>query len=302
MNYPETGFYQDIQLPLQGGRRLPLKIKRLDLLHPEIQGNKYYKLKYNLEEARLTGHDTLVTFGGAYSNHIHATAIAARHAGMKAIGVIRGEQHIPLNPTLKAVKDLGMHLHYISRKEYRQKRSAKVLDKLKEIFGKFYLLPEGGTNLLAIKGCSEILSAEDKLNDFIAVPMGTGGTFSGLLASAAPSQTVLGFSSLKGDFMHEEIQGLLHKFSIQPLCLWEIYTQYHFGGYAKFNRELISFITQFKNDTGIPLDPIYTGKMMYGIKDLAERGRFAANSKILVLHTGGLQGIQGFNQRFGTDI
>ncbi|MFC4870370.1 1-aminocyclopropane-1-carboxylate deaminase/D-cysteine desulfhydrase [Negadavirga shengliensis] len=300
--YSETDCYQNIELPLNGGRVIPVTIKRLDLLHPDIQGNKYYKLKYNLEEARLSGHDTLLTFGGAYSNHIHATAVAAREAGMKAIGVIRGEPAFPLNPTLSTVQALGMHLHYISRGDYRQKKTGKILDALKAKFGRFYLLPEGGTNHLAIKGCEEILNHEDKQALFVAVPIGTGGTFCGLVSSAEPGQTIMGFSSLKGEFIRNEVQELLQVYSIRPRCQWEIYTRYHFGGYAKFTPELLGFVKSFRLTTGIPLDPIYTGKMMYGMLDLAEKGRFVEDSRILVLHTGGLQGIPGFNERFGTNL
>ncbi len=277
-------------------------VKRLDLIQPLVQGNKYYKLKYNLLAAKDQGKSSILTFGGAFSNHILATAQAAKQYGFKSIGIIRGEIKEPLNPTLSMAKDSGMFLQSISRSEYREKTSEKFIADLKLKYGDFYLIPEGGTNALAVKGCAEILNQEDLKSDFITVPIGTGGTFCGLLASAEPHQCILGFSSLKGDFINDEIQNSLAAFKIDPKCQWRIVTAYHFGGYAKFKPELLTFIKETKQLTHIPWDPIYTGKMMFGLIDLIKKDLIPPKSRVLVLHTGGIQGIEGFNERHGTEI
>jgi 1-aminocyclopropane-1-carboxylate deaminase/D-cysteine desulfhydrase-like pyridoxal-dependent ACC family enzyme len=278
-----------------------LTVKRLDCIHPEISGNKWFKLKYNLLEAKEQGHHQLLTFGGAYSNHIYATAAAAKSVGLNSIGIIRGSEIMPLNPTLSYAKAAGMHLHYLSRSAYREKSSA-YLNTLKEKFGDFYLLPEGGTNALAVKGSMEILQENDFEAEVICASIGTGGTVGGLLSTAKTSQKVMGFSSLKGEFVPAEIQKLIREYGITPGCRYDILTQYHFGGYAKFTPELISFIHDFKDSTGIPLDPVYTAKMMFGLLDLIKTGTIPAGSKILAVHSGGLQGIEGFNKRYGTDL
>lgn len=267
-------------------------IKPEYLNHPYISGNKYRKLKFNTLEAKRLKKDALLTFGGAFSNHIAAVAFAGKEYGFKTIGVIRGEElfdKIEANTTLSFAKQCGMQFKFVSRIDYRDKTNEDFIEKLKNEFGEFYLIPEGGTNELAIKGCEEILTDEDKIFDFVCCAIGTGGTISGLINSSHPNQKILGFPALKGDFLNEEIS----KFAIGSN--WELITDYHFGGYAKVNEDLISFINQFKRDYNIPLDPIYTGKMMYGIFDLIEKGFFPKGSKILAIHTGGLQGIEGMN-------
>ena len=277
-------------------------VKRLDLLHPEVQGNKFYKLHYNLEAAKKLGLSQILTFGGAYSNHIHATALAASANGLKAIGVIRGELVTPLNPTLEDAKNQGMELYAMSREDYRQKDSSSILEKLKDKFGEFYLIPEGGTNAMAIKGTQEILEDKDLTMDFVTCPIGTGGTFAGLLASARPEQKLIGFSALKGNFINSEVDQLLLKYGIQPKCAFDIETAYHFGGYAKHKPGLISFIKEIKTKANLPLEPVYTGKMVFGLFDMIQKDYFPKGSKILVLHTGGLQGIRGFEQRLGIKL
>ena len=294
--------YQTVDLPELRRQSIRLVVKRLDKIHPEIQGNKWYKLKYNMEEALKQKHGRVLTFGGAYSNHIHATAAAAKQLQIKAIGVIRGEETLPLNPTLADAQAAGMKLHYLSRSAYRDKTSSDIIDALKMIYGEFYLIPEGGTNALAIQGTKEILEERDRRYDFICSSVGTGGTLAGLLATANTSQTVFGFSSLKGDFIHQEIRSLLDKFNITPVCQHQIITDYHFGGYGKHQPGLIEFIHDFKRRTDIPLDPIYTGKMMFGLLDLVDKGKVPKGSQILALHSGGLQGVRGFNLRNGTSL
>lgn len=292
--------YQTIDLPEANQQGVQITFKRLDQNHPEISGNKWYKLKYNIKEAVRQKHDQLLTFGGAYSNHIQATAAAAKSAGLKAIGVIRGEETLPLNPTLEYSLHAGMHLHYLSRSEYRTKDSVGVLSQLQQIYGDFYSIPEGGTNALAIEGTKEILESRDSQYDIVCTSIGTGGTIAGILATALSSQKVMGFSSLKGDFIHRKIHHLLEQHAIQPVSSYEIIDRYHFNGYAKYNKHLLNFMHAFTEKSGIPLDPIYTGKMVFGLVDLLQKGSFPAGSNILVLHTGGLQGVKGFNQRHGT--
>lgn len=271
-----------------------LAIKREDLLHPYISGNKYRKLKYNILEAQELKFKTLLTFGGAYSNHIAATASAGKEYSICTIGIIRGEEiknKISENPTLLYAQKCGMKLYFISREEYKLKTEAHFINKLKETFGDFYLLPEGGTNQLAVKGCEEILSSKDKKFNYICAPVGTGGTLAGLINASDNHQTVLGFSALKGTFQDSEIKKYTSKIN------YEIIDSYCFGGYAKIDSELIRFINEFRKTTGIPLDPIYTGKMMYGILDLIKKGELNENSSILAIHTGGLQGIPGMNKQ-----
>lgn len=293
---------QEIYLPLLEENGIRLSIKRLDQVHDLISGNKFYKLKYNLEEAQKSGFSTLLTFGGAFSNHIHATAAAARIEGFKSIGIIRGEETFPPNPTLAFAKAKGMQLGFVSREDYRKKSDASFIEILKEKFGNFYLIPEGGTNALAIKGTKEILGKEDEEFTHIGCSIGTGGTFAGLADSIRTHQHLLGFSSLKGDFIHWETNHLQEKNRINPKGKYSIFDEYHFGGYGKSGPELLDFILWFYSQTQIPLDPIYTGKMMFGIFDLIRKDFFEKGSHILAIHSGGLQGIAGFNQRFGTSL
>ncbi len=267
-------------------------IKREDLIHPFVSGNKFRKLKYNLLQAKEENQETLLTFGGAFSNHIAAVAFAGKEKGFKTIGIIRGDElggKISENPTLSFAQNCGMQLEFISREEYRLKSEIAFLENVKQKFGSFYLIPEGGTNALAIKGCQEILTQEDAEFDYICCSIGTGGTISGIINSVLPHQKVLGFPALKGDFLKEEIRNFVQNEN------WELITDYHFGGYGKVNSALIGFINQFYAVNQIPLDPIYTGKMVFGVIDLIQKNYFPAESKILLIHTGGIQGIQGMN-------
>ncbi len=271
-----------------------LFIKREDLVHPIISGNKFRKLKYNLEEARNKNHHTLLTFGGAFSNHIVAVAGAGKEFGFQTIGIIRGEElasKIEYNPSLSLAASLGMQFKFVDRTTYRNKTDEFFTSKLSNEFGPFYLIPEGGTNSLAVKGCEEILSDETKIFDYICVAVGTGGTISGIINASQLHQKIIGFSSLKGDFLTNDISKFVSKSN------WYINCEYHFGGYGKVSDELISFINQFYREQQIPLDPIYTGKMMFGVMDMIEKKLFPKGSKILVIHTGGLQGIEGMNRK-----
>ncbi|CAM4407890.1 1-aminocyclopropane-1-carboxylate deaminase/D-cysteine desulfhydrase [Flavobacterium terrigena] len=271
---------------------ISLHIKREDLLHPIISGNKFRKLKYNLEEAKNKNQKVLLTFGGAFSNHIVAVAGAGAEYGFQTIGIIRGEElqnKIADNPTLVQAQQFGMKFVFISREQYRKKENSDFIKNLKTEFGEFYLIPEGGTNELAIKGCEEILSNSDSEFTHICSSVGTGGTISGIINSSSITQKIIGFSSLKGDFLQNDIAKFANKQN------WSINCDYHFGGYGKVTEELIHFINDFYLKYDIHLDPIYTGKMMFGILNLIESNYFPANSKILAIHTGGLQGIAGMN-------
>ncbi|MDB9913547.1 pyridoxal-phosphate dependent enzyme [Flavobacteriaceae bacterium] len=269
-----------------------LVIKREDQLHPDISGNKLRKLKYNILEAKRLNKTTLLTFGGAYSNHIAAVASLGKEYGFKTIGIIRGEElvnKVSINATLSFAKSCGMFFYFISRAEYRKKNELFFLENLKSIYGDFYLLPEGGTNDFAVKGCAEILTNKDTSFDYVCSSVGTGGTLAGLIMSSNSLQTVIGFSALKGTFQTSYINKFTRKKN------YRILDDYCFGGYAKINFELIEFINDFKNKTTVSLDPIYTGKMIFGIFDLINKGYFKENSTILAVHTGGLQGINGMN-------
>ena len=285
---------EDISLDLFSFfNNLSLTIKREDLIHPEISGNKYRKLKYNLIEAKRLNKNVLLTFGGAYSNHIAATAYAGKMYGFKTIGVIRGEElidKIESNPTLSFARKCGMEFYFITRTLFREKENEVFLKSLKEKFGDIYILPEGGTNDLAIQGCKEIITEYDKKFDYICTAVGTGGTIAGIVEASFIHQKVIGFSALKGTFQKKEI----NKYSSKGN--FKIIDDYCFGAYAKIDENLIRFINEFKEKTGIPLDPVYTGKMMFGIFDLMKKGYFKENSSILAIHTGGLQGIAGMNQ------
>jgi len=267
-----------------------LWVKRLDLTHPQLSGNKYWKLKYNLLEAKRLGYKKLLTFGGAYSNHLYATAAAGQLFGFRTIGLVRGEEHLPLNSTLVFVKSCGMELHYLSRGDYRQKHTPEFQEKLRKQFPDAYMIPEGGSNTLAVGGCAEIAQLLPSDADFICLPCGTGGTLAGLLASGHPARKI-GVAVLKGGgFLKDDVEALYRAYAKQPLTEpWELLTGYHFGGYAKSKPDLSAFIGSFTTAHGIPLEHVYSGKMCYAVMDLLQKGYFPPASKIVLLHTGGLR-------------
>ncbi|MDP5106062.1 MAG: pyridoxal-phosphate dependent enzyme [Polaribacter sp.] len=290
---------QQIFLPILEEKRIELFIKREDLIHPYISGNKFRKLKYNLDEAIKLKKKSLLTFGGAFSNHIVATAVAGEIAGLKTFAIIRGEElglnlakTLEENATLRRAHESGMKFHFVSRELYRQKTSFGFIEKMKNKWGDFYLIPEGGTNIFGVQGCEEILSVEDKKMNFICCAVGTGGTIAGLINGSKRNQKLIGFPALKGNFLSEEIK----KYTINNKK-WRLQKHYTFGGYAKHTDELIRFINDFNKQTGVLLDPVYTGKMMFGVLDLIKKDYFEENTKILAIHTGGIQGIDGVNQK-----
>ncbi len=279
-----------------------LFVKRDDLIHPQFGGNKWRKLKYNLIYARENQFDTLLTFGGAWSNHIYATAAAGKHFGFNTIGFIRGEQHTTLNATLSFAKECGMELHYINREQYRQKNEASFLKKIKQQFGNVYVLPEGGSNSLAVKGCSEIVQEINKETkapfDVICCASGTGATLAGLIfANEAEktklNKTAIGFSALKGgEFLTTEVSNFLGNKT--TTSNWRIESRFHFGGYAKINDKLIHFMHEFQSQYGIALDAVYTAKMFFGLFELIKSRTFKPGTVIIAVHSGGLQGNAGY--------
>ena len=279
-------------------KEITLAVKREDVLHEHISGNKFRKLYYNIIAAKEKAYDTLLTFGGAYSNHIAATAAAGKEYGLKTIGVIRGNElgndlkkTLKENPTLAFAHQQGMKFHFVSREKYRHKTEPEFIRELFQIYGSFYLVPEGGTNELAVKGTEEILTPEDREFDYVCSAIGTGGTIAGIINSSFPHQKILGFPALKENFLHKDIKKYTNKDN------WELIRDYHFGGFAKIDSKLISFINMVHSLHKLPLDPIYTGKMLYGIIDLIKKDYFPKGSKILAIHTGGLQGREGMNIR-----
>jgi 1-aminocyclopropane-1-carboxylate deaminase len=274
-------------------QKITLTIKREDLIHPFVSGNKFRKLKYNLLQAKTENQSTILTFGGAFSNHLAAVAYAGKENDFQTIGIIRGEElenKISKNPTLQFAQNCGMKLQFVSREAYRLKTETAFLENLKLKYNDFYLIPEGGTNDLAIQGCQEILTTDDDHFDYICCAVGTGGTISGIINSSKNHQKIIGFPALKGDFLENEIR----KFA-KNNSNWELNYDYHFGGYAKVNSDLIAFINQFYKKHKVLLDPIYTGKMVFGVMDLINKDYFPKMSKILIIHTGGIQGIEGIN-------
>lgn len=269
--------------------------------HSLVSGNKWWKLKYNLQEAAKLNKKKLLTFGGAYSNHIYATAAAANDLSFESIGIIRGEKSQTLSKTLLFALEKGMSLHFISREEYKTKDDLSFIEELRNMFDDFYLIPEGGTNHLALQGVKEWgqqLNMEVHF-DYLCTACGTGGTMAGFVR-ALPDKKILGFSALKGNFLEEGVSTLLdlhesdHKADADMgkdvLRNWAVNGDYHFGGYAKTNDALNKFIREFEIEYSIPLEHVYTAKMFYGLKDLIKHDYFNEGSTILAIHTGGLQG------------
>jgi len=287
-----------IHSPLLNQHKVQLFIKRDELIHPDIQGNKWRKLKYNLAAARANNQHTLLSFGGAYSNHLHALAAAGKYFNFKTIGIIRGESHTPPNPSIADMLNWGMHLKYVSRAEYKNKTSQVFIKKLKQEFKHFYLIPEGANNADGIKGCAELLTELDEDYDYICSEIGSGTMFSSLIKNNKKPQTkFLGFAVMKNPQLETDIKNQLSH-SEDHKTDWKINHQYHFGGFAKTTAELNAFIIDFKKTHHIQLEPVYSGKMLYGIFDLINKGYFKQGSKILAIHGGGLQGLRGFPQLF----
>ena len=300
---------QKIEESIFKEKGIELFVLREDLIHPEISGNKWRKLKYNVQEAKNKGFSKLITYGGAYSNHIAATAAAGRDYGIETIGIIRGEETLPLNNTLQIAANNGMKFKYVSRSFYRDKKyQSTFLEELKHEFGDFYLVPEGGSNAFAVKGCTGIKNNITIDFDVITCANGTGGTIAGIIASLDNSKEIIGFPALKGGaFLVNDIQRLLSDYSMKFDATiennnWKLNTDFHFGGYGKINQELVDFVNDFQLKHHIPLDLVYTGKMMFGIYQLIKTTNQLNGKKIVAVHTGGLQGNTGFEERLGINL
>ena len=290
----ESGFQKSILTPiihpLLTQKKIELWVKRDDLIHPIISGNKWRKLKYILDDILSQSYQSVISMGGAYSNHLHALAYVGKELNLKTKGFIRGERPASLNPTLQDIIGWRMELTFVSRSEYRQLRTLKSCDELPNIQKSEYWLPEGGSTMLALEGVGEMLDEIDMEFDTLCVPCGTATTLAGLISSASTPKQVIGFSALKGaNFLIEDVNLMLSNRSVE--CPhWFIQLDYHFGGFAKLSDELLSFIQDFKKQQDIELDPIYTGKMLYGLFDLIGQDFFKQGQRIVAIHTGGLQG------------
>ena len=290
-------FTEEIHSTLFSEKELRVFVLRLDRFRPEIGGNKYFKLKYNLQKAKEQNHHTLLSFGGAFSNHIAALAAAGKEFGFRTIGVIRGEELNPdSNPTLKLASQNGMHLHFVSREQYALKENETFIGKLKAELGDFFLVPEGGSNAHALKGCMEIKDLISFDFNCLLTACGTGGTIAGISLSLTEGQKVIGIPVLKGaEFLKSDViklkQLYFEEYGLkEEKDNIEFEFDYHFGGYAKTTTELLNFKTTFEKETGIPTDRIYTAKMFYALYDLVKKDRFPKGSTIVAIHTGGLQG------------
>lgn len=280
---------QSIPHPSCIQRNIQLDVLRLDTIHPIVSGNKWFKLKHNVEAAIQQGKPTILTFGGAFSNHLHATAAYCKQLNIPCIGIVRGEELTPIsNPTLADCAAWGMKLHFVSRDIYKHKQKAACIQDI-IIQNNAYLIPEGGHNNLGALGVEDFMKAEYINYDYIMLSVGSGTTIAGVcnfLSRNAASTKVLGFSPMKGGkYMYQDIQQLLiHNYK------FELTDNYHFGGFGKSNDEIQQFISFMNEQYQLPLDPVYTAKMFWGIIDMIECNQIPSNVKILAIHTGGLQG------------
>jgi len=280
MQIPDLGKIttDEIHTPLLQNKKVELDVLRLDKIHPVISGNKWFKLKYHLDNYNAANYKGILTFGGAWSNHIVATACACHLQKIKSIGIIRGEKPAQFSAMLIEAIKYGMDLKFISRESYGQKESKEFLVTITNDFPDYYVIPEGGAGKEGEKGASEILQhANGKKYTHIVCAVGTGTMFNGILSSVAANQQVLGIVVLKGWKEKDENAG-------------KLFYNYHFGGYAKYDSTLIDFMNEFYTFTNIPTDFVYTGKLAYAISDLIKKDQLAPDSKILMIHSGGLQG------------
>lgn len=284
----KAAIIEPIQHPVLAYNNVHLHIKRDDLLHPIISGNKWRKLKYTLLHALTKGHEHLISMGGAYSNHLHALAYVGHKLNLKTTGLIRGEQPAEDNQTLADLKKWGMNLEFVTRGAFRDLRKYRNHDSepAKKYDG--FWIPEGGASHDALRGVGEIIKEIELDFDTLTLACGTGTTLAGIAKALPSTKKALGFSALKGGgFLEKDIKKLLHT---KGMPNWSINFDYHFGGFAKTTDELISFIEEFQSHNDIPLEPLYNGKMLFGLLDLIKNDRFKKGHTIIAIHTGGLQG------------
>ena len=289
--------------PLLTDKNVQLFIKRDELIHPLLQGNKWRKLKYNLLDAAEQSASTILSFGGAYSNHLHALAAAGKQFNFNTIGIIRGERPATLNPCLQDMQNWGMQLEFINRADYKKRDTSEFIQQLKQKHGSFYLIPEGGNNAAGRYGCGELLDELNERYDGICCEVGSGTQFSALVSGHTRSSQAtyhthyLGFVVMKNPAL---LQQLGDYFELQKISYsnWSLNHDYHFGGFARANDTLHEFIWQFKQRQAIQLEPVYSGKMLYGLYQLIEQDYFKPGSRILAIHGGGLQGLRGFAENY----
>jgi len=302
----EFSFMAEHALPPLQSLRLPefqqlsVKVLRTDLIHPLVSGNKWYKLKYNLLEALNQGYRRVVSFGGAYSNHLHALAWAGDQLGIETVAVVRGEAHYASNPTLQDCQRWGMKLHFVDRKNYRRRNDADYLAELDVLLGPAFFVPEGGSNPLAIKGVRELGRAlcdgASSRPDYLLLAAGTGGTMAGLAAGVHDGVKVLSVPVLKGaEFLYDDIRALLGQAGVADRDNWSLDLAGHFGGYGKVSEAVTDCIRRFGLQSDLPLDPIYTAKLMLRFEQLVAEGYFPPGSEIVLVHTGGLQGARSLS-------
>lgn len=284
-----------LTIPEAQAAGVELYVLRLDQTDARVSGNKWFKLKYNLREAQRQRNNTVLSFGGAYSNHIHALAWAGKQLGIQTVGIIRGEPAYAANPTLQDAARWGMKLIFVNRSEYRRRHDDDYLNELQVRFGDVFIVPEGGSNRFAVEGAAEIVTNEMvetyQITD-VVLPCGTGGTLAGVAVSQ-PSLNVLGIPVLKkAEFLLNDIDQLLRDSSCARCSNWSLDFNGHFGGYAKVPTELLEFISEIRARYNLPLEQIYTGKMLFRLIELIKMGRFQEGSRILAIHTGGLQGLR----------
>jgi len=292
---------QKIDHPLFQQYGVELYIKREDLVHKQISGNKWYKLKHNLQHAKDQGFSRLVSFGGAFSNHLHAMAFAGQQFGFETIGIVRGERPELLNPTLADAEQWGMQLQFLSRTDYRRRHDAAFVAKLVEPHQPCFVIPEGGANQWALAGCADIVEGiNHQLTDFdiVCVPCGTGATLAGIVVALGGNTEVLGFPALKGaTSLVDEIRAMITEFDAESATQWHLVDEFHCGGFAKITSELVAFMQCWQQQTGVALDPVYTGKMMMGLCELLRRDYFPVGTRIVAVHTGGMQGLRGMQEK-----
>jgi 1-aminocyclopropane-1-carboxylate deaminase len=294
---------QPLHHPLFNEYNVQVQIKRDDIIHPIISGNKWRKLKYNLQHIKNTPEfNGVLSFGGSYSNHIHALAFACFEQKTPCLGIIRGEVKYANNFTLSWAKYWGMKLHFVDRKTYRRRHDSDYLAELQQQFPQYFIVPEGGSNKLAIAGVSEIITEliQQTQFDTLITPVGSGGTLAGLIAGDQLNNTthkILGIAVLKNaEYLAHEIKCLLPRLAKTPNN-WQLLTQFHRGGYAKFSPHDATRILEFSKVTGVDFEPVYSGKMILAFLDLLAEGYFIDGERIVLLHTGGMQGLGGMIER-----
>ena len=288
---------QALHHPKASVKGVKLYMARADLLHPLASGNKFYKLIPNITYATERGYTQLLSFGGAFSNHIHALALTAQANGFQSIGIIRGEKEYANNPTLKEVQAAGMQLEFVTREEYKRRNEPEYLAELASRYPKALIIPEGGSSQLAVGGCMQLIAEINAVqqSDIITVACGTGATFAGIVCGLEVNQRAIGYSALKDQSLEERVAHFIDK----EYCQHRHYKikQADFGGFAKLNNEVIDFVFDWLETTGVLLDPIYTSKMCMRLIQQIEDGEFQAGTSITMIHSGGIQGWRGMEKR-----